>query len=86
MDMLGGMLRGMGIDPDALMGQAAALGAAFERIATAQAVVLERLETLQAGQDAISAAMGLYVAPPTEALLQIIAVESAKFTDVVAVQ
>lgn len=86
MDMFGVMLRGMGIDPDALLGQAAALGAAFERIAETQLDIVARLDTLQAGQDAISAAMGLYVAPPTPALLAIIATESARFTDVMVVQ
>lgn len=74
LDMMGMMLRGMGIDADAILQQAAGLGAAFERMNA-------QLDAIRAGQDAIMAAMGLYVAPPEGDVAALIAAESIRHLD-----
>lgn len=80
-DMLGVMLRGLGVDPQAIMDQAAGLSVAFNKLASMQEEALAQLATVRAGQDAIMAAMGLYVAPPTGAVAALIADESRRHID-----
>lgn len=72
MDILGLTLKGMGFDPAALLAQAAQLGAAFQ-------AVTESLERIEAHQLAIMSALGLYVAPPSGKLAQLIADESRAY-------
>ena len=81
MDMITLALKGLGIDPAAVMGQAAALGEAFERLASGQDRLGVQLATVQASLDTISAAMGLYVAPPSGAIAALIEAESVKIVE-----
>jgi len=80
MDMIGLALKGMGFDPDVLLKQATALGAAFENITRTQALILDRLAVQQASLDMITAALGLYVPPPSAEIIALIDIESARFT------
>jgi hypothetical protein len=84
-DMLGVMLRGLGVDPQAIMEQAAGLGAAFVELTAMQKETLLKLEVIRstqeamrANQEAMLAAMGLSVAPPSEEVAALIAIESRR--------
>ena len=47
MDMFAMALRGMGIDPDVVMTQAAGIGKAFERLLSGQAVMMAKLDAIE---------------------------------------
>jgi hypothetical protein len=78
-DMLGLMLKGMGVDPAALFQQAAAMGETFQRLATLQEAIGAKLDTVLANQAAIMAAMGLVVPAPEGDVLALIDEGSRKF-------
>ena len=73
------LLKGMGIDAEKVMGQAAALGAAFERIARTQDAIATQLLDLADNQIAIMTHLGMMVPPPTGQALEVIAAESARY-------
>jgi hypothetical protein len=81
MDMLGMTLRAMGVDPNALFGQAMQLGNAFEKLISGQEAFAAQLDRIEANQHAIMTAMGIMVPPPSEAMALIIAAESRRFMD-----
>ena len=80
-EMIAVMLKAMGVDPSAVMAQAQQLNIAFQAMAERQSAIAAQLTALQAGQDAIAAAMGIYVPPPSPEYLAIIDRESARFRE-----
>lgn len=78
-DMLGLMLKGLGIDPAAIMAQASELGETFARLIVGQARVDAKLDQVLANQTAIMAALGLTVPLPSEAETALIEAETVKY-------
>lgn len=76
-DLMGLALRASGFDLEGLMRQAAELGRTFAEMDA-------RGRRIEANQAAMMAHMGLYVAPLDEAQTALIAIESRRFTDPVA--
>jgi hypothetical protein len=77
LDMMGMMLRGLGIDPAALIEQAGQLGSTFQAIGAALARIEAGQARLEAQQLATMTALGIYVAPPEGETLALIEAASA---------
>lgn len=78
MDMFAMALRGMGIDPDVVMTQAAGIGKAFERLLSGQAVMMAKLDAIESNQLAIMAALGLPLPEPGADIQRLIEAESVR--------
>lgn len=79
MDMMTLALKSIGIDGEALMGQAKQIGATFQVIAERLTTLDAALARIEANQHAVMGHMGLYVPPPSGAALVIIEAESAAY-------
>lgn len=79
MDMIGAALRGMGIDPSAVVTQAKQIGEHFNRLVETQDATLALLHQIAADQRQIMVTMGL--APLAPELTQLAAVESQRLIE-----
>lgn len=75
--MLKMTLAAMGLDADAILSQANALGESFAAVVQMQRETIIRLKQAQASLDMMAAAMGLTVPPPEGDALSIIEAETA---------
>lgn len=79
MDMMALALKSMGIDGEALMGQAKLIGTTFQTIADRLTALDAAAVRIEANQHAVMGHMGLYVPPPSGDALVMIDAESAAY-------